>query len=351
MIDEATRRLLAAITAKLDELGIVHMVVGSFASTVYGEPRTTRDLDLVIDPSLSQLNAFLGALDPAIYYVDLDVARDALRRRSMFNVIEIASAWKLDLVIRRDRPFSVEELGRRTVQQVLGVAVATASAEDTVIAKLEWAKQGASDRQLEDVAGILRVRRVQLDAAYIERWVTELELQREWARARAAATSASHWIDTSSGRSVWVIHAQSVADWPTYVPWTSDGFGLLVATDRVIDARPLAIATLARGLACVDAWGPGAGEIEATFDDEIVGDGSVVETAGNVILTTSHRESLRAALEYLLDIMFAVADRAASCTEWVVFAFGELARDASSICSKGRGAEPRPRSSGRLRSV
>jgi len=106
--------LLRTIVGILDTIGVPHMVVGSFASSVHGEPRTTRDLDLVIDPTREQLDQLLAALDPDQYYVDADVARDALRRRSMFNVIEIESAWKLDLVILKARAFSIEELGRRT---------------------------------------------------------------------------------------------------------------------------------------------------------------------------------------------------------------------------------------------
>jgi hypothetical protein len=186
MIDDAPGGLLRKIITALEAALIPHMVVGSFASTAHGEPRTTRDLDLVIDPRLDQLNQLLGALDAEHYYVDPDVARDALRRRSMFNIIEIATGWKLDLVIRKARPFSIEEMQRRTVTKILGMDVPTATAEDTIIAKLEWAKLGASDRQLEDVAGILRVRGGDLDFDYIERWVTELGLAEPWHRARAA---------------------------------------------------------------------------------------------------------------------------------------------------------------------
>jgi hypothetical protein len=75
---------------------------------------------------------------------------------------------------------------RRTTTKILGMDVPTATAEDTVIAKLEWAKLGASDRQLEDVAGILRVRGSDLDFDYIERWVTELGLDEPWRRVRVA---------------------------------------------------------------------------------------------------------------------------------------------------------------------
>jgi hypothetical protein len=176
--------LLQTIVATLEAAHIPHMVVGSFASTAHGEPRTTRDLDMVIDPSPTQLNELLNALDPERFYVGPDVARDALRRRSMFNVIEIATGWKLDLVIRKARPFSIEEMQRRTITKILGMDVPTATAEDTIVAKLEWAKLGASDRQLEDVAGILRVRGAELDLDYIERWVTELGLAEPWRRAR-----------------------------------------------------------------------------------------------------------------------------------------------------------------------
>ncbi|HEY1546457.1 MAG TPA: hypothetical protein VGG28_01485 [Kofleriaceae bacterium] len=179
---------LAAIAAELDAIAIPYMVVGSFASMLHGEPRTTQDLDLVIDPTVEQLDALLARLDPAKYYFDRDVALDALSRRSMFNVIDIGTAWKIDLVIRKDRAFSIEELQRRRVVVMMGVRVAAATAEDTIVAKLEWAKQGASTRQLVDVAGILRVRRESLDLTYLQRWVEALDLADEWARARALVT-------------------------------------------------------------------------------------------------------------------------------------------------------------------
>ena len=141
MSDRSPGGLLHAIVAMLDAAGIWYMVVGSFASTAHGEPRSTHDLDLVIDPSPQQLNELLAALDPADYYVDPEVARDALRRRSMFNVIQIASAWKLVLVIRKSRPFSIKEMRRRQLTRILGIDVPTATAEDTIVAKLEWRKR------------------------------------------------------------------------------------------------------------------------------------------------------------------------------------------------------------------
>jgi hypothetical protein len=185
MTEDELAELLRAIIAMLEATGIPHMVVGSFAGTTYGEPRSTRDLEVVIDPRPEQLDALVAALDPARFYVDLDVARDALRRRSMFNVIDMDTGWKLDFVIRKARAFSLEEMRRRTSARILGMDVAAATAEDVIVAKLEWAKQGGSDRQLEDVAGILRVRGPELDLEYIERWVAELGLGEVWQLARA----------------------------------------------------------------------------------------------------------------------------------------------------------------------
>lgn len=176
---------LRELKALLEAAGIPYMVVGSFASMVHGEPRTTHDLDLVIDPTADTLDQLLATLDPDLFYVDADTARDALHRRAMFNIIDMRTAWKVDLVVRKDRPFSCEELARRTEQDLLGVAVPTATAEDTIIAKLEWARQGASERQLRDVAGILRVRGESLDRAYLEHWIGALGVTAEWERARA----------------------------------------------------------------------------------------------------------------------------------------------------------------------
>jgi hypothetical protein len=182
MSDEP-RTLLQTVIGVLDASGIPYMVVGSFASAIHGEARSTRDIDIVIDPNAKQLDQLVAALDPELFYVDPDTARDALRRRSMFNVIESATGWKLDLVIRKARPFSIEELRRRQIKTVFGRSVAIATAEDTILAKLEWAKAGASDRQLEDVAGILRVQ-TSLDVAYLDRWIDELDVRPQWERAQ-----------------------------------------------------------------------------------------------------------------------------------------------------------------------
>jgi len=97
---------LATVVRDLNRLGIPYMLTGSVASSYHGHPRTTHDADLVIDPTPAQLDELVEQLASDDFYVDADSARDALRRRSQFNVIHTQFASKIDLIIRRDRPFS-----------------------------------------------------------------------------------------------------------------------------------------------------------------------------------------------------------------------------------------------------
>jgi hypothetical protein len=179
--------LLERIVRLLDAASIPFMIAGSFASTAHGIPRTTQDLDIVIDPPTPEaLDAFVRALSPDAYYVDLDAARDALARRSMFNVVDHASGWKIDFILRKSREFSREEFGRRVKLSLASVPVFIASAEDTIVAKLEWSVQsGGSERQRRDVAGILTTMGDAVDIAYVTRWVRALGLDAEWVIARA----------------------------------------------------------------------------------------------------------------------------------------------------------------------
>jgi hypothetical protein len=163
------------------------MVTGSFASSFHGAPRSSNDFDFVIAPTASQVRALRRALPESAYYLDIDDALEALRLRRQFNVIDLSSGWKIDLIIRKSRPFSRVEFDRRFKTDAAGTQMFFVTAEDIVIAKLEWAKLSGSERQIEDVAGILRVQGDKLDRQYVQRWVHELDLEREWSRAAESA--------------------------------------------------------------------------------------------------------------------------------------------------------------------
>jgi len=182
-IPEVFRR----ITTALDRAGIGYMLTGSFASAHYGAPRSTQDIDLVIEATASQLRTLVHSLPESEYYADLDAALEALRRDSLFNVIDLTTGWKIDLIFRKARPFSKEEFGRRHLVNFQGIRLFVASAEDMIVAKLEWARLAQSQRQIEDVASVLKLQSEALDRSYLEKWISELGLKEQWSAARQAA--------------------------------------------------------------------------------------------------------------------------------------------------------------------
>jgi hypothetical protein len=180
---------LRAVVARLDGLGIAYMVTGSLASTHHGRPRTTQDVDVVIDPDAEALSRLVAGLHDDGFYVDDGVAAEALSRRGQFNAIQPESGVKIDLIVRKQRAFSIEELSRRkSVELAGGTRVSIASAEDSVLSKLEWARRaGGSEKQLADVVGVLEVQGEALDRDYVERWADALGLTDLWRRVSPPA--------------------------------------------------------------------------------------------------------------------------------------------------------------------
>jgi hypothetical protein len=172
---------LRAIVELLDEHRIPYMLVGSVAALAHGRSRATQDFDIVIEVDVPRMRALVAALPPERFYVSEDAALDAIVREGLFNVVDLETGWKVDLVPRKRRAFSKTEFERRTEVELLGLRVFVATLEDTVIAKLEWSKLGGgSARQLEDVRELVLLAGQRLDAAYVERWIEELGLEAEW---------------------------------------------------------------------------------------------------------------------------------------------------------------------------
>lgn len=182
-----TEDIFRRIIQALGRVGIPYMLTGSFASSYHGVPRATQDIDLVIAPSAAQIRNLVNLLPVTEYYVNEETALDALARESQFNVIDFATGWKIDLIIRKSRAFSRAEFDRRAAIDLFGVELFIVSAEDVLLAKLEWAKAGQSVRQLEDCANLLRVRWGDLERPYLEHWVTQLGLEEQWHSARRMA--------------------------------------------------------------------------------------------------------------------------------------------------------------------
>jgi hypothetical protein len=164
---------VAWVGRRLETAGIAFMVAGSHGSGYHGQPRATNDVDFVIDPTAEQLDQFLAALSDD-YYASPEAAHEALRNRSVFNVIHLAEGWKADLIIHKNRPFSVEEFARRQVGNLYGHPLPIASAEDVILSKLEWHRISPSERQLQDALHVAVVQSARLDQPYLRHWAAQL---------------------------------------------------------------------------------------------------------------------------------------------------------------------------------
>ncbi len=167
---------LKRLVERLDKAGVPYVVAGSLSSSLHGRPRATNDIDLVIAPTESRFQRFGDSLGPDDY-VSKDAARAAPKGRTSFNIIDIRTGWKADLYVRGTRPFSTMEFDRRRKAAILGMEVWVLSPEDVILSKLEWAKESRSERQMQDVLGVLQMRRGSLDEEYLRRWADVLGVQ------------------------------------------------------------------------------------------------------------------------------------------------------------------------------
>lgn len=179
-----TPGLLRSVVDALEQVGIPYMLTGSLAAAWYGAGRATLDIDLVIDLTPNRIEALIDTVAGPDVYISAGAAREAVEHESMFNVVHTTTGWKADLIIRKSRPFSRTEFARRLPVEFEGGRLWVATAEDLIIAKLEWAKLGASARQIEDVSALLRVAADSLDRKYLAEWVGKLDLGAQWRAAR-----------------------------------------------------------------------------------------------------------------------------------------------------------------------
>lgn len=184
-----TASVFQRLKSILDGAGVPYMITGSIVSTLYGSPRSTFDIDLVVAPTEAQLESLLSSLDPKEFYFSPEAALDALARKSMFNILDFQSGWKFDFIIRKSRPFDLEEFNRRIEVDLGGIRMHVATPEDIILSKLEWAVEGGSERQIQDVADVLHGRRGTLDQAYLDKWVAKLGVEPEWNKAKAIVAS------------------------------------------------------------------------------------------------------------------------------------------------------------------
>lgn len=183
---------LTPVVEAFERLGVPYYVGGSVASSAHGMPRSTNGVDVVADLRLHHVRPLVAALADA-FYADEDAARDAVERRTSFNVIYLASMFKIDIFAAQPTQFAKSEMSRRQ-HDPLGEeddarTFSIASAEDTVLRKLEWyrASNHVLQRQWQDVQEVLRARRDELDIHYLKQWAPALDVADLLSRALSEA--------------------------------------------------------------------------------------------------------------------------------------------------------------------
>ena len=183
--------VVGEVARALDAQGAGYLVGGSLASSLHGIPRSTQDADLVADLRVEHVASFVKRLEGS-FYVDEERVLDAVRRRASFNVIHLATMFKVDVFVSRDDPASRAEMSRRQEYRVGESDEETlfvASAEDTVAQKLYWYRlgRGVSERQWQDLLGVLKVQGDRLDAEVLRQGSKSLGVEDLLDRALAEA--------------------------------------------------------------------------------------------------------------------------------------------------------------------
>lgn len=163
---------LSDFVDKASQLSLEYMVTGSFAMSVYGEIRVTRDIDIVIQLPEKKAMSFIGAFGSE-YYVSETSVRRAIGRRSMFNMIRQPYGEKIDCILQKDTDFARASFARKRLATVSGVEFWTSTKEDLIIAKLDWARESHSEVQIRDIANLTSS---EYDSDYVKAWIDRLEL-------------------------------------------------------------------------------------------------------------------------------------------------------------------------------
>ena len=161
--------LLIKTISFLNDEKIPYMLVGSFVSSIYGEPRTTQDVDLVVQLQKSNIPDLIAKFPPPKYYIEQELILFALQNKRMFNLLDTSEGDKIDFYIQKDESYENEKFSRKVEKIIFGHPLVILSPEDTILSKLDWCvKSGMSEKQFKDALRVYQYQKENLDMYYIE---------------------------------------------------------------------------------------------------------------------------------------------------------------------------------------
>jgi hypothetical protein len=170
------RELLVDCLRRLDRADVIYYLTGSMASNYWGIPRSTHDLDFVVQMPIAAVTRIVREFR-ADFYIEEAAVRAAYEPPHQFNAIDTRSALKVDFWLAQPQPFDEEMLRRRLPVTLFGEPAWISTAEDVILHKLFWNRMTPSDRQLGDAAGIVAVQADALDKNYLRHWAHKLDLK------------------------------------------------------------------------------------------------------------------------------------------------------------------------------
>jgi len=186
------QELLGYVGGELDRAGIPYMLTGSFASSYYGEPRLSHDIDLVVELSPHEVPALARVFPKERFYFDEISISEAIERRDHFNLMDQETFDKIDFWVLKDDAWNRQRFARRQRKDLDGLDLWVISPEDLILSKLRWSQMsGGSAKQVGDVIGVYEVQRAWLDEDYLNTWAGSLDLERELSEVRHRALPPS----------------------------------------------------------------------------------------------------------------------------------------------------------------
>jgi hypothetical protein len=182
------QELLKKVIEALDQSRIQYMLTGSIVSSLQGEPRSTHDIDVIIAIQRPKAKAFLDAFPATDFYLERESILEAIRRQSMFSLIDLKGGGKVDFWMLTREAFDQSRFKRRYEEPFMGIRMRVSSPEDTILAKLRWAKlSGGSEKQFTDALRVYEVQFGNLDLEYLDQWVKKLDVDSLWKRLKGEA--------------------------------------------------------------------------------------------------------------------------------------------------------------------
>lgn len=179
--------LLGSVVEALERIGAHYLVTGSMATIAYGEPRFTNDIDVAVRLPFALADALCDQFPDSDFYLSRELVREVARGGGQFNIIHPASGLKVDVMVVDDSDFNASRFSRgRPVPIADGRTAIFAAPEDAILKKLEFYRDGGSDKHVRDIVGVLTTSSDIIDRRYIDRWANRLGLSAVWAEILGA---------------------------------------------------------------------------------------------------------------------------------------------------------------------